>query len=64
MPIGAVASIPCPCESFDIPRVATRICAGDFETGGEWEDPAADDCNFSDFTRRLCLVPSVRTVQC
>ena len=56
MPIGAVASIPCPCESTDIPRMATRICGGDFESGGRWEDPADDGCDFGDLTRRLCLV--------
>ena len=43
--------------------MATRICGGDFESGGQWEDPADDDCDFSDFTRRLCLVGQ-STVKC
>ena len=57
--IGAVAEVRCPCQGVDLGRVATRLCGGDFDTGGRWEEPIDTPCNYSDLARKLCLSPEV-----
>ena len=62
--IGAVCTTRCPCDQVDIGRVASRECRGDFATGGRWEPPKVDVCQFSRLAFQLCKTDSVRHYTC
>ena len=57
-PIGAVVEVQCVC-GIPLPRTATRLCAGGFAAGGQWDQPMHQECNFTDIVRELCLMPEV-----
>ena len=56
--IGTVQEIRCPCR-VSVPFNATRVCAGDFVSGGEWQRPSDSACNFDDLAAQLCQLPEV-----
>ena len=55
---GAVVKVQCMC-GVSLPRTATRLCAGGFASGREWDQPMHVECNLTDVVRELCLVPEV-----
>ena len=60
--IGELAKVNCPCgnvTSDEGSLIATRYCAGDFTNGGQWENPNAAACNFSDLAREICQLAEV-----
>ena len=59
VPIGTVAEVQCVC-GIPLPRTATRLCAGNFVSGGQWNQPLDMKCNFTNVVRELCLMPEVR----
>jgi len=59
--IGTVAKIMCPCR-VTVPFKATRLCAGDFTSGGQWQEPDDSECNFDDVGSQLCQLPEVKVL--
>ena len=59
--IGTVAEIMCPCR-VTVPFKATRLCAGDFTSGGQWQEPDDSECNFDDIGSQLCQLPEVNVL--
>ena len=45
-----------------MPFTATRLCAGDFASGGEWQQPSDSACNFDDQATQLCQLPEVTSL--
>lgn len=56
--IGTVQEIMCPCR-VSVPLNATRVCGGDFVSGGKWQQPSDSACNFDDLAAQLCQLPEV-----
>lgn len=59
VPIGTVAEVQCVC-GIPLPRTATRLCAGNFVSGGRWNQPLDMKCNFTNVVRELCQMPEVQ----
>ena len=62
--IGAVSRQPCPCGLnssvfADLDLIASRECAGDFETGARWIIPECSSCNLTGTTGILCGLTDV-----
>ena len=60
-PTGQNVFVQCPCGDLDTSndKTASRVCGGNFMSGGRWENPSVQACNFSATTRRLCQVADV-----
>ena len=61
--IGEVVTLPCPCGNLSagsVRREAVRVCGGDFNSGGMWEEPLQMACNLSSTARLLCQISNVR----
>lgn len=59
--IGKTVQRDCPCD-FDLESnalIATRTCAGNFESGARWMDPSDSPCDFSITARELCRLAMV-----
>ena len=51
--IGAVATTSCPCGVV-IDRRATRMCMGNFTTGGTWGESNYTLCDFTEAAWSVC----------
>ena len=64
--LGLTADLECPCGRLNLRSTqlrATRYCGGDFDTGGQWENPSVVACNTSDITRQICRLSNVSELQ-
>ncbi len=52
--IGVVATYYCPCNRTTISRRATRVCTGDFTSGGRWMETDTSPCQFDELAWQLC----------
>ena len=61
--LGQTVITDCPCGNFslveEVQSTASRYCGGNFSAGAMWAEPQDDGCNFTETTRRLCLVIEV-----
>ena len=61
--LGQNVTIDCPCGNFsfgeEVQSTASRYCGGSFSAGAMWAEPQDELCNFTETTRRLCLVIEV-----
>lgn len=52
--LGFTALSRCPCDLVPVPRHASRMCGGDFNTGGVWMPSDKSPCEFDDHSFALC----------
>ena len=60
--IGQTATESCACGSLNTSELnyhATRVCGGNYSSGGEWETQDVSRCIFSDTTLELCRISEV-----
>lgn len=52
--IGWTTARSCPCSQVSIAREASRVCGGDFLTGGVWVNSDVSPCQFDPLAFQLC----------
>lgn len=58
--IALTAYADCPCSQASILRQASRVCGGDFITGGSWMDSDKSPCEFDALALELCAATVCR----
>lgn len=52
--IGMTATAMCPCGLVQIPMQTTRVCSGNFSTGGVWMPANSSACDYDNLSVELC----------
>ncbi len=52
--IGEIAMYECPCNQTSFGRRASRLCTGNFTTGGYWMESDTSPCEFDPLAWQLC----------